>query len=755
MSAANEWFKWLGEVDRLAVVGVRLDGPGAAADLLGFVVEPVARLGIELVLGSDQTLEELDRDAFFEADFGYAYSLERLLWCLRGGQPEMSATRMLAEMDFVPDATQKQAVLADQGVVQIIAPAGSGKTAVLVERIRELLRRGAPPERIVAVTFNKAAREELEARLALADAQRVQARTFHSLGFSVLAREKALPRNPKPWSPSQGEWRRLAAIAKNQVGQDAVWFDPPDAQSALSNIKLGLLMRAAQYSETITEQSDPRERTLAALYTAYEALQHERERIDFDDQILGAVLALRDKPEVREHWQREFQYVLVDEYQDIEPAQELLVRTIAAPQDQLFCVGDEDQTLYAFRRASVERIICLDDLYPGLQRVALEMNYRCPPEVVKASRILIAHNKVRFKKEIYPARQDTTGDAIVLHELSRLDSGVAAAQTLKGHQRGEIVVLARTTDALRPVALSCADFGVPIDGPEKLFKPTGARLALEDHLRLALAPTEADEGLIQRVCQTPARGLSPQGRPRVAGSLRAGVPFETAFAGVDPPNRAQGKLWAPGDLFAALAECGDAADAIALLRVAGGFDEWFEDADRMGGLDEFECEVLEHAERDAAGMSPHAYLTELERQAEKLEQIRDSKHGIQLSTIHKAKGQQWPHVILIACDEGTLPHKRSVGATDEEIKRGEGTEAERRLAYVAFTRTQQKLEIHHEKDRPSRFLTEAALIAPPIEEARAARTPPPPPGLPEHPQDAPAQAGTSLREILKRLVSGD
>jgi superfamily I DNA/RNA helicase len=317
------------------------------------------------------------------------------------------------------------------------------------------------------------------------------------------------------------------------------------------------------------------------------------------------------------------------------------------------------------------------------------------------------------------------------------------------------VVLARTTDALRPVALSCADFGVPIDGPDKLFEPTGARLALEDHLRLALAPTAADEALIQRVCQTPARGLSPQGRPRVVESLRAGDPFETAFADVDPPTRGKGKLWAPGELFAALAECGDASDAIALLRGAGGFDEWFEDADRMGGLDVFECEVLEHAQRDASGISPHAYLTELEGQAKKLKRIRDSEHGIQLSTIHKSKGQQWAHVILIACDEGTLPHKRSLDATDEEIKRGEGIEAERRLAYVAFTRTQQKLEIHHEKDRPSCFLTEATLIAGPIEHTRAARTPPPVPGLPDHPQDPTLQAGTSLREILKRLVSGD
>ena len=747
-SAAHEWFKWLGKVDRLAVVGVQLDSPRAADDLLAFVVEPAAKRGIELIIGADRRVDQLDRDAFVEPEFGYAYSLERLLWCLRGEQPGSTARRTVAPMDFAPDRAQQEAVDARSGAVQIIAPAGSGKTAVLIERIRQLLRRGAPPNRILAVTFNVGAREELESRLEPADAAGVRVATFHSLGRRVLVEAREIRADSKPWSPSLNQWRRLAALAKNTAG---VWFDPPDAQSALSDIKLGKLQTAPEYAASLTEKSDDRERTLAALYTAYEEMKHSEEgRIDYDDMILRAVLLLRTNPTIRERWQHEYEYLLVDEYQDIEPAQELLVRIIAAPHDQLFAVGDEDQTLYAFRRASVRRIIDFDLLYPGLQRVALKINYRCPRDVVLASSKLIKHNSVRFPKDILPFHEGDLGNAINLRPFSTQDSGVTTAQTLKECQRGEVVVLARTTDALRPAALACADFGVLIDGPEKLFEPTGARRALEDHLRLAFDPQEADARLLQRVCRTPARNTSPSDMQRALELLQAGSTFETAFEDVDAPNRGKGKLWPPGDLFTAVAECADGGEAIGLLRTVGGLDEWFQDADRMGGLDQFECEVLEQAQRDAAGMTPEAYLDQLRAQREALEKIRDPKNGIEFRTIHGAKGRQWPHVILVACEEDILPHKRSLTVTQEELERGEGIEAERRLGYVAFTRTKQRLEIHYDSERPSRFLTEAELLEAPA--GRAAREPPPPPGFSEADSPRrPAPSG-SLRAMLKRLV---
>jgi superfamily I DNA/RNA helicase len=212
----------------------------------------------------------------------------------------------------------------------------------------------------------------------------VRALTFHGLGVMILKRAKIAREHIG--EPTLGQWRRLAALAKRAAGDDGVWLDPGHAKACLSDIKLGLLMNAAEYAASV----DGRAQAMAALYAAYEELQREEDGMDFDDLILGSLQLLRDDRRQRERWKQQWECLLVDEYQDIEPAQELLVRILAAPHDQLFCVGDEDQTLYAFRRASVERIICLDMLYPALQRIALEMNYRCPAAVVAASARLIA-----------------------------------------------------------------------------------------------------------------------------------------------------------------------------------------------------------------------------------------------------------------------------------------------------------------------------------------------------------------------------
>jgi DNA helicase-2/ATP-dependent DNA helicase PcrA len=753
LSAAHEWLAWLAEVDKLAVLEVSVNDAKAVADLLGFVVEPAARLGIELAIGSETELEQLDPAQFLEPYFGYPYSFERLRWCLAGGRPAVATPRLLNETGFIPDATQERAVQAGEGVVQIIAPAGSGKTAVLVERVRELLRRGARAETIVCLTFNTAAANELQERLMAAGVGEVKARTFHSLGFQILRAANALPKDTKPWSPSLAQWRRLAFLAKNAV-EDGRWLDPPEAQSAVSNIKLGKMMTAQQYEQTLDERSDAQERTVAALYSVYEELQRDNgRRIDFDDMILRAVQRLREDASTRGRWQSAYQYVLVDEYQDIEPAQELLVRLVAAPQDRLFCVGDEDQTLYAFRRASVERIILLDKLYPALERVALGVNYRCPPKVVQASRTLIEHNKVRFPKQIAAGQLDGHGRPILARGFAgKPESAVAGAQALKDKVRGEIVVLARTTDALRPMALACADVGVKIDGPQKLFEPQGARKALEDHLRFALAPQEADEKLLRSVCQTPGRSVSPEDRASITSWLQAGKSFDGAFAGVHAPKRGGGKLLAPGELFTELAQCQDAGNAVALLRGPGGLDEWFESEDGMGGLDQFECEALEQAEQNAKGMSPRDYLHELEDQARRLQACRDSKEGIELSTIHGAKGRQWPHVIVMACEEKILPHKRSLeGVSDEDRARGEGLEAERRLCYVAFTRAQERLEIHYDVEHPSVFLYESGIIEPPVKPSRAPRKPPPAPGL----SSKKKKQGTGLRTMLKQLARTD
>jgi UvrD/REP helicase N-terminal domain len=220
-SAAKPWFDWLAEVDRLAVLGIELRDLQTVKDVLGFLVEPAARLGIELVLAGEPGPDELDASAFVDEDFGYPYTFERLLWRMRGARPTVRAPASLDELDFTPDDTQAEAVAAGEGVVQIIAPAGSGKTAVLVERVRELRSRGAPADAITCVTFNKAAANELRERLSAAEVGDVRASTFHSLGLQVLRRAGRLAgKEIAGHLPTQGQWRWLAGNAMKAAGEN-------------------------------------------------------------------------------------------------------------------------------------------------------------------------------------------------------------------------------------------------------------------------------------------------------------------------------------------------------------------------------------------------------------------------------------------------------------------------------------------------------------------------------------------------------
>jgi len=678
----------------LAVRGVRLRSLDELATLHGYVLEPMWRSGGKLLVESDRKLTDLDPADFVDPLFEHAYTLERALYAAR--QIWRPAPEAAPSHHDVPglDAEQLRAVRARTGTLQIIAPAGSGKTTVLIQRIRELLRRGVPAERILATTFNRDAGAELAARLQQAGVRGVEARTFHSLGLWILNREGLARRNGVR-QLSLGQWKRLCTLASRDTG---TWVDPADARAAISDIKLGQLRSVSEFVG---------DETIARIYARYEA---EKDFDDFDDLVLRAVRALRADAALRARWQARFEHVLVDEYQDIEPAQELLIRILAAPQDALLAVGDDDQTLYGFRRASVRRMLELDRAYPGLERVALAHNYRCPPAVVEASRALIDHNAVRFPKRIEPA-PGRTGRRIELHEPATAVAGAARiASVLSQQQRGDVVVLARTSNLLRIVALACADAEVAISAPPSVFESSGARRALEAHLRLCSEPGNARPEDVAAVFRTPNRGLPYETEAQTAELLAAGLTFTRALAALHADDRRRGKLDEAGRTLDALGAITDARRFIRYLRHRGGLDAHFEEHEAVfGGTEQIELEVLDQAEAEAAGLTVSGYLELLERRTDALLSVRDDEHGIELTTIHRAKGRQWPRVELFACEEGQLPHRRALDVTPEQRAAGEGAEAERRLAYVAFTRAQERLSITSSVAAPSRFLTEAGL----------------------------------------------
>ncbi|HEY1538811.1 MAG TPA: ATP-dependent helicase [Solirubrobacteraceae bacterium] len=707
---AQAWLHRLVATPRMAVVGVRLTTLPELRVLHGHVLEPASTSGIRLLVQSEQRLRTLVEEDFVDPGFGYAYTLERALATamrLFVGRGEPPAPRACGSPREDLDVEQRRAVAAHDGVVQVIAPAGSGKTTVLVERVRELHRRGVAPGQILCATFNKAAATELQQRLELAGVGGVRARTFHGLGLWLLVEEGVVD-GAATRSPTLNQWKRLCALAARDEG---TWIEPIQARAAVSDAKLGLLATAAEYRAHVARLENGA--VLARIYELYEEMQRASGAIDFDDHVMLAVRALRDDGALRARWQARFAQVLVDEYQDVEPAQELLVRILAAPQDGYFCVGDEDQTLYGWRRASVRRMIDLDLAYPGLQRISLAHNYRCPPEVVSASRRLVERNVVRFPKPIEsaPGRADGGTRALELREDVDHRAGAGRiARALAGRRRGDVVVLARTTNLLTTVALACIAPQVRISAPRAVFEPSGSRRALEAYLRLMADLGSARPEDVAIVCRAPGRGLPLDCEDEVAARLCAGRTFAAAFAGLATDARGRARLQDAGQVLDVLAGIAQADRFVSHLRAAGGLDAYFAAYERtFGDAEQVELEILDQIAAEARDRTVSQLSALLDARAHALRDIRDDERGIELSTIHGAKGREWPEVWVFGCDEGQLPHGLALQATAEQTAAGEGLEAERRLAYVAFTRARERLVVCATESAPSRFASEAGL----------------------------------------------
>lgn len=455
--------------DAVAVLGVPCATVADLRLLYGYVLEPAFRAGCRLLIAADRDLEELDPADFIDPEWRCPWTLERLLHlAARYAEPATVTVpapvtrrrrlidRLLRRGDDRPrpvprlDAEQNAVVAAGDGVVQVIAPAGSGKTTVLVERVGELCRRGTPPERILCSTFNRDACNEMHERLAKVGLAEVRVSSFHGLGLAILKQEGRLrerlgPVDEAVWIETAAE----AAAAEPGCGN----FDAAAAREAVAAFKLAGMIRPDQAWRRAID-AGPRARVEARAYGLYERYLRRSGALDLDDLIFGSVTLLQQDASVRRKWQDRFERVLVDEYQDIEPAQALLIGLLAAPHDSLFCVGDEDQCIYSWRRASVQRVIDLDQVYPGLERHSLVRNYRCGRAITHASRRLIGHNRIRFRKPLHAGIAEP-GAIFAWPQQTGRAGAAFAAELLRGAEPGRIAVLARTGRLLAEVVDAC------------------------------------------------------------------------------------------------------------------------------------------------------------------------------------------------------------------------------------------------------------------------------------------------------------
>jgi superfamily I DNA/RNA helicase len=359
---------------------------------------------------------------------------------------------------LTPD--QRAAATAPPGPVLCVAPAGSGKTTTLVARIAWLVDGGADPATIAAITFNKRAAEELSERTDAALAPlgvapgAVRVRTFHALGREIL-REAGRP---------------VDGLIDRADVMSALWPTMSLAErgrldTAFSRLKLDLGVTADEVG------ADPAAGPVARAYVEYEAALRAQSALDFDDLVRGALTTLEAEPAQLAAWRRRCTDLLVDEVQDVDRSQLRLALLLAAPANRIFLVGDDDQSIYGWRLADVRRVLAIGQALPGLRRVDLEVNHRCPTPVVERAVRLIAHNQERFDKVIRP-RPSAAGSVVLAPDAT--DEPERTVRLLRAFpdDDGTRAILARTNRELRPAVVAALELGEP-------FRATSVELLID------------------------------------------------------------------------------------------------------------------------------------------------------------------------------------------------------------------------------------------------------------------------------------
>ena len=595
--------------------------------------------------------------------------------------------------DLAPD--QLEAVAHAAGPARIIAPAGSGKTRVLTERLHHLLvDRGVETELVTAVAYNKRAAEEMVARTARV---RPHVRTIHSLGLRILNGERR--RDVLDERDVRRILEGLVTTTRRRANTDPFqpWLE------ALAEVRMTL--RPPEVVEAERDDVDG----LSEVFPRYRAELDRRGAVDFDEQVYGAVELLLRDPAARAAARRDCRHLLIDEFQDLTPAFLLLLRLLALPHLTVFGVGDDDQVIYGHAGADPGFLIDFDRLFPGAAMHPLQVNYRCPATVVDAARTLLSYNHRRVAKEIHAAPGAVADPAALVIRTHAADAGAIEAASVvqgwlgEGAEPAGIAVLTRVNSALLPLQVALTEAGVPVRSTlsREVLQRTGVRAALA-YLRLG-ADTEAMAAAdVAEVLRRPSRGFS-----RAVGNLLqrggrwslqrlADFPWQNARDGERMPE-----LLADIEAVATAMRGGSTADALRVVRdevglggAMGLLDSSHGAAEGSTHLDDLEAlEQVASLHPDPHGFEP--WLREV------LARGGGDADGVNLSTVHRVKGMEWPRVIVAGVTGGLLPHRLS-GDIEEE----------RRVLHVAVTRASVAAVVLSDASRPSPFLAELTGEAP-------------------------------------------
>ncbi len=633
---------------------------------------------------------------------------------------------------------QRRAVTTRRGPLLVLAGAGSGKTRVITFRIAELIRRGTPADRILAVTFtNKAAREMRERAVDLLGKTRGKARpeisTFHSLCVRILRRNIERLGYPATFAIyDQSEQESIARTTLRDLRVGAESLRPGDLLSIIGSWKT---KGVGPDRADVAAESD-REQLAALAFGKYQSALRAAGAVDFDDLLLCTEELFSKFEEVRRAESRRFDHILIDEYQDTNALQYRIVKAMAKDHENLCVVGDDDQSIYGWRGAEVQHILGFANDWKGATVVRLEDNYRCREPILELANTLIANNRNRhvkvlraFRKGGDPPRflrfESETTEAL---EIVREIAGKVAPEKPDRVKLRDVAILFRTNEQPRAFEVELRRQKVPyvLVGGQSFYDRKEVRDVLA-YLKVLANPR--DEVSLLRIINTPRRGISDAVvetllKRAVAAGTSLWTELPAAVTDGDVPHHAGERVEAFRRLIdryrAALAEPG-ARWRDVMMGLLGEMDYKAEltrayknpgDAEaRWESVGEI-VSTLETYQAKAEQPSLREYLDDTALTGREFaKDDEERKAAITLMTLHSAKGLEFPHVYLVGMEEGLLPHRRTIADAG-----GTGIDEERRLAYVGVTRAKDYLTLSYAKARmkwgkerpeiPSRFLME-------------------------------------------------
>ena len=618
---------------------------------------------------------------------------------------------------------QREAVLATEGPLLVIAGAGSGKTRVLTRRIAHLLHAvGAKPPEILAITFtNKAAaemRERVE-QLVGPPARACWVMTFHAACGRILRREaQRLGYKSNFTIYDTADQLRLVKQCLEELERDPKRFTPRGILSQISNAK-NQLIGPVEYASRVASFYD---QTVADAYELYQKRLFAANAVDFDDMLFLTVDVLERFPEAREKWQKAFRYILVDEYQDTNHAQYRFLQLLAEKHSNVFAVGDPDQSVYGFRGADIRNVLEFEKDFPGAREIALEQNYRSTNNILQAANAVIRHNRERKDKNLWSELGE--GDPVRVvevedeHSEARYVAAEIALLVEEGYSGREIAVFYRTNAQSRVLEDVLVRQGIAyqvIGGPR--FYERAEVKDLVAYLQVIDNPFDALSLL--RIANRPRRGIGDSTLSRLMTFAdQAEITLWEAMdraeqAGVGTaPQKALASFRTMIQSLMSAAQEHEVPELIERVLEQSGTIEalqaerTIESQGRIENLQELVSLAREWQEQNTEP-TLSSFLQEVSLYSDQ-DTIRGEASLVTLMTLHNAKGLEYRAVYLIGMEEGIFPHSRSI----EE----QGVEEERRLAYVGMTRAMERLTLMHASSRmlyggrsynlPSRFLDE-------------------------------------------------